>query len=199
MQSGSLTANAAQQIARLPEPERAAIVEQIKQGEKPHVAHNSGENEWYTPIEFIEAARRVMGRIDVDPASSEVANKTVGAGVYYDKAVNGLDKVWAGNIWMNPPYSGDLIGKFCEKLKAEYLEGRIKNAIVLVNNATETNWFFTLTTMAGAVVFTKGRVKFLDPQGNPGAPLQGQAIVYIGENVEGFLSEFSRFGWGAKL
>jgi hypothetical protein len=48
---------------------------------------------------------------------------------------------------------------------------------------------------AAAVCFLKGRVRFLDPQGNPsGAPLQGQAVLYLGENPFRFQRAFESFG-----
>ena len=66
-----------------------------------HVSYNSGENEWYTPAEYIEAARQTMGGIDTDPASSELANRTVGATTYFDKISDGLMQKWTSNVWMN--------------------------------------------------------------------------------------------------
>jgi hypothetical protein len=69
----------------------------------PHVAHNGGEQDWYTPAPFVEAAREVMGGIDLDPASSEVANRVVGAARYYDAGQDGLENVWHGQVWLTPP------------------------------------------------------------------------------------------------
>src|SRR3989344_7876757 len=106
-----------------------------------HVSHNSGNNEWYTPPEYLEAARSVMGSIDTDPASSFLANKTVKATQYFTKETNGLTKKWVGNVWMNPPYAQPLIGQFTDAITEKFISGEIDQAVILVNNATETKWF----------------------------------------------------------
>lgn len=172
----------------------------MKAANKPHVAHNGGENEWYTPPEYIACAVAVMGRIDLDPASSETANKIVGATKIYTKQDDGLSKFWAGKVWMNPPYAAELIRLFIKKFVDHVSNGDISEGIVLVNNATETNWFNELVSVASAVVFPNGRIKFIDKNGeSSGAPLQGQAVIYIGKNPDKFMKEFGEFGWSAKI
>jgi len=163
------------------------------------VSFNTGENEWYTPPEYIKRARAVLGSIDLDPASSAAANKIVGAKQFYTAEDDGLAQEWSGRVWMNPPYDGSLIGKFIRKYVESFEDGSVTEGIVLVNNATETGWFSELVGISSAVVFPAGRVRFLDPQGNPGAPLQGQAIVYAGPNVDGFIRHFGSLGWSALL
>lgn len=166
-------------------------VQSIKEAEeiiKPknvHVSNNSGNNEWYTPTKFIDVARKVMGSIDTDPASSEIANKNVKAKTFYTEESNGLEQEWQGNVWMNPPYAQPLIQQFSDKLVSEIDKGNVEQAMVLVNNATETRWFNTLSKKATAIWFVPNRIKFIDIEGNPsGAPLQGQAIIYFGDNFE---------------
>lgn len=203
-----ISVNTAYQVTKMKPEDQQEIAERIEQGEKPkeviaevknrpHVANNSGNNEWYTPAEYIEAAREAMGSIDTDPASNDIANKIVKAEKYYTIETNGLAHDWTGNVWMNPPYSSDLISKFVEKLKEQRVN--YNQAIILVNNATETQWFYEIVKIASAVCFPKSRVKFYMPDGKTGAPLQGQAVLYVGNNTEKFISAFGGIGWTAKI
>ena len=160
-----------------------------------HVAQSTGETEWDTPSEFIQAARQVMGKIDVDPASNERANKRIHADKFYTMEDSGLNKTWHGNVWMNPPYSQPLITQFCNLIVEKYKNNEIKQACILVNNATETNFFQNMLSICIAICFIRGRVKFIDKAGNSsGAPLQGQSILYLGNNLKGFIQEYETFG-----
>jgi len=145
-----------------------------------------GSDEWYTPVEFIEAARAVMGGIDLDPASCEVAQATVKADRFFTKEQDGLAQPWAGNVWLNPPYSRELIGPFVAKLLADYQAGAVRQAVVLTNNDTETGWFHALADMALCFCFTKGRVHFTSPHTKADSPRQGQVFTYLGNDKKGF-------------
>lgn len=202
VERGDVSVSAAAIAATLPQEHQQEVVAEIEAGEKPseairrhvHVAQNSGNNEWYTPPRFIDGARRVMGSIDTDPATSEIANKAVGAARIYTSETDGRDKQWTGNVWMNPPYAQPLIAEFCEALSSKFERGEITQACVLVNNATETAWFQRLLSVSSAVLFPRSRVRFIDPDGNPGAPLQGQALVYVGNRPAEFAAEFETEG-----
>jgi hypothetical protein len=90
------------------------------------INQSSGNTEWYTPLEIVAAARRAMGGIDLDPASSQRANDCIvkatrfyeapGYSQYIDPAIDtrlpvrhyhgqgGLDREWHGRIWLNHPF-----------------------------------------------------------------------------------------------
>lgn len=170
----------------------------LKLAEPCHVSHNSVENEWYTPSKYIEAARTAMGSIDLDPASCELAQETVQAGQYFTIDDNGLTKEWRGNVWLNPPYSKESVGLFAAKLVEE--TANLSQAVVLVNNATDTHWFHEIASVSTAICLVRGRIKFYDKTGKPAnTPVQGQVFVYIGGNSEKFCQVFSAFGIVAKF
>ncbi len=181
-------------VQQLGDHPSAEQIEQVKkQVTAPHVSKNSGDNEWYTPRQYIQLARQVMGGIDLDPASCEAANKVVQAARFYDEDEDGLIQDWQGRVFMNPPYAQPHIQRFCEKLARHISSGEVSEAVVLVNNATETRWGQMLLGLAAAVCFPAGRVKFWHPE-KVSAPLQGQMILYFGSEREKFTHLFKEEG-----
>jgi hypothetical protein len=175
------------------EPSREQIEQAREQIMRPHISQNSGDNEWYTPEEYIERARQTMGGIDLDPASCLEANKIVRASEFFSREDDGLNHNWRGRVFMNPPYAQPYIQKFTEKLVNHVVAGEVTQAVALVNNATETKWGQLLLKHAAAVCFPAGRVKFWHPD-KISAPLQGQMIAYIGANIDAFKKSFNHTG-----
>lgn len=155
----------------------------------------TGDNEWYTPIEHIEAVRKAMGSIDLDPATSEFGQSRIRAGEYYTSEMNGLLLPWHGNIFLNPPYSQPLIYQFIEKAVSEWTEENIIQAIILTHNYTDTAWFHLAESVALNLCFTKGRVKFEKADGTIAAPTQGSCFFYFGKDGAVFKEVFSQFGF----
>ena len=156
----------------------------------------NGTIEWYTPSEIITAARLVLGRIDLDPASSAIANETVRAEKFFSAEDDGLEKEWFGRIWLNPPYAREMISQFVDKLLASDFEA----AIVLTDAATETRWFRKLADKSAAIVFTTGRINFLKGgKYEAGTPTRGQSFFYFGAEPDKFCEVFQKFGWCAKV
>lgn len=147
--------------------------------------------EWYTPDEYIAAARGVMGDIDLDPASSEEAQERIKAHFFYTKEDDGLARPWSGRVWLNPPYNMPHVENFIDKAIDEYEAGNVTQAIVLTNNSTDTGWFHSLISYP--VCFTKGRIQFWSGDEKL-ATRQGQALFYLGDNVDLFARLFSVFG-----
>ncbi len=60
--------------------------------------------ELITPTELIQAANMVMGNIDLDPASSKVAQQFVQADQFFGPQQDGLNaQQWFGKVYLFPP------------------------------------------------------------------------------------------------
>lgn len=159
-------------------------------------------NSWGTPPHFIKSARKVMGSIDTDPASNYQAQQVVKATHYYTEDNSGLNKVWGGNVWLNPPYGRGLAKPFIDHLRSGYMLEHVKQAIVLLNTVYTSKWWREsgITEFVSAICLPDHRIAFINPDtheaesGND----RDQIIVYLGDNPDKFCEEFSQYGLCSK-
>jgi ParB family chromosome partitioning protein len=153
----------------------------------------SGSIEWYTPDRIIEAARLILGHIELDPASCAAANEVVRAERYYTAEQDGLLCSWAcSTLWMNPPYSKVWIQSFVTKLIEEL--PRIGQALVLVDSATDTKWCQQLLRHCRAACLLSGRVRFWRLGMPAKTPPRGQILLYFGADDARFRAVASHLG-----
>ena len=177
-------------------------------GRKPSsIPFDRDADSWYTPTAYIEAARKVMGGIDLDPFSSDRANKIIRAARILTPQRSAFETQWLRNhrehpngvrVWMNPPYSSGLIARAVDVFLDNLNAGNIEQAIVLIDNATDTQWFRALRERGAAACFTHHRISFESPDGKRvSGNTRGQIFLYFGQEsrAEAFIVEFSKFGW----
>lgn len=210
VERGEVAVSLAAEVTDESEEIQREVVNMIKEGFKPreafreakrNVLHSSDSNEWYTPSRYVAAARELMGQIDLDPATSEQANATVGAKKIYTLENDGFAKQWKGRVWLNPPYGreegeGSNQARWTQKLIDEYKAGRVTEAVLLVNAVPANKWFAPLWD--NLICFTDHRIRFESSIGEANQPTHSNAIVYLGSNTKGFIKHFSQFGAIAK-
>ena len=208
VRAGDIAVSRAEEVSKLEEGIQREVVARVKEGEKasevvrevkggvPKALLMSESNEWYTPDQYVDAARYLMGAIDLDPASCEQANQTVRAEVFYTKDDDGFSKAWSGRVWMNPPYGKEdgesNQSRWTKRLIDSYENGEILSAVFIVNAATSASWFQRFWDYP--ICFVRRRISFVSPSGEKNSPTQGNVFVYLGEDIEGFVDNFSPFG-----
>ena len=188
-----------QSLASLPAEEREAKITLAKRraeaavdGCKPKGRGPGGPDEWFTPLDYIDAARAVLGEIDLDSATCAFAQFRIRAAQFFTKEDDGLAHPWGGRVWLNPPFSR--VAEFVAKLLEEIKAGRVTAAILLTHNSSDTAWFHQAANAASAVCFTRGRIRFEQEDGPVESPPQGQAFFYFGKDIDLFCEVFSSVG-----
>lgn len=191
-----------ERLAALPEEEFAARIELgrakiLKLPDPAPAASTEGfdRDSYGTPPEYAEAARTVLGGIELDPASNERSQLIIQAQRYYTAENNGLTQEWkARSVFLNPPYSEPLVSKFGHRWCEEFGSGHFVAGLLLVNACTETGWFQRALGFA-AVCFPDKRIAFLGPDNQP---VKGneyrQAVLYAGPKLPLFRKVFGKFG-----
>lgn len=162
------------------------------------LSHES--KEWGTPRFYIELVRRVMGKIDLDPASCALTNAWIHAGHYFTIADDGLSKPWYGKVFVNPPYS-KTNGRsnqdiWAMKLEDEYFCGNVTEAIILVKASLGYAWFKHLFKRWPCCL-AYDLISFIDlsrPTEKPKPSKLGSAFFYLGPNYNKFEEVFQTIG-----
>lgn len=159
------------------------------------INQDSGDTEYFSPMEIVDAARRAMGyEIRLDPASSNVANAKIGALRYYGKELDGLKQEWcADSVWLNHPFSREGNPLWINKIETEFESGRAKQACCITFAATSEKWFRPL--LKRPQCFLHGRTNYYLPSGEiKRGVTKGSVVTYYGPNVDRFAEEFSKLG-----
>lgn len=107
----------------------------------PNQANRATKPDYGTPPNVVEAARYLLGRIDLDPASSAKRNiDTIHAMHFFDS--KGLDLPWHGCVFLNPPGGVGANGTkaWWNKLCQEYSSGSITAAIFVAFSIEGLQW-----------------------------------------------------------
>lgn len=132
-----------------------------------HQSARSITVDWLTPPEWIKA---LGGPFDLDPCASVDQPWRTATEMWTD---GGLDKMWRGMVWLNPPYGPPkVIGPWMKRM-AEH-----GNGIACIFARTETAcWFNYVWPRAHTILFVRGRPHFHRPvtgdraKANSGAPV----------------------------
>lgn len=165
----------------------------------PVASHNlinqdSGNYEWYTPEFVVNAARiAVGGAFDLDPASSDLANKRVKAGQIFTESDNGLLSPWFGRVWVNHPFSRVNNPLWVDRMVDQYQSGAVTALCCITFAATSERWFRPLLAFPQCYLY--GRTNYLLPDGTKKRGVtKGSVVTYMGPNLIGFAAAFQGLG-----
>lgn len=100
--------------------------------------HLSITNEHFTPPHIVKRSIKLLGNIDLDPASSNKGNYFINADSIFTKKEDGLSQQWWGNVFLNPP--GGKIGnkssqkQWFLKLFQEWSNSNIQRGLFIAFN-----------------------------------------------------------------
>ena len=160
------------------------------------INQDSGDYEYYTPIEIVAAAEQVMEGIDLDPFSSVAAHIRLQDLVVdvYTEEENGLTQEWYGNVWMNHPFSRSMNPLCVEKIVHEYKDYGVDQACCITFAATSEKWFQPLLEFPQC--YLSPRTNYYLPDGTlKKGVTKGSVVTYLGDNVDKFIEVFDgKFG-----
>ncbi len=139
--------------------------------------HDNKDNatvDWYTPPWVFQ---RIGLEFDLDPCQPPDGIDWIPAKRRYSIHDDGLMQPWVGRVWLNPPY-----GKHTQAWLMRMHNHR--NGIALVFARTDCAWFHESVAKAEAILFLRGRVKFVDGLGVTGGNGAGSGSMLVAWGTE---------------
>jgi hypothetical protein len=141
----------------------------------------------------------VMGGIDLDPCADP--QKRVPAAKHYTKNDDGLEKAWAGRVFMNPPYSG--ASRWFKHLCLYWEAGTVTEAVILVpiTSVGTKSSRLLMKTAASCLTICDRSLNFLgaDYREIPSSTPIPLCLIYVGPNSGRFLEFSGRLGYACIL
>ena len=152
---------------------------------------------WETPDWLTDGIAEAIGGFDLDPCAGP-QTRIADHNWSIQRGEDGLKREWFGDVWVNPPFS-DKEAWLREAVdQTSFPDEGADRVFVLTPDSTDVkSWFHSYCTMADYVWFSKGRVKFIDPETGEGAgqPSFGTAISVFGDIEPPLREWFHAKGW----
>jgi hypothetical protein len=168
--------------------------------------HSSRSDSWHTPQDIIDRVHKVLGNIDLDPASDVYANARIGARHFYTREQDGLAVDWIrGSVFLNPPGgkrgNKSLSALFWKKLMEHRDSRKLTHAIFMafsIEQLAVTQGYGCIALGEFPLVIPAKRIQFVKLDGSPGgAPSHANCIAYVPgttDNTPEFLDAFEDLG-----
>lgn len=168
------------------EPSHVGYVGSLRQS-----GDEAGDN-WFTPRDIVDLARKILNGIDLDPFSCEEANLIIGAKRIFTKEDSAFQNEWkARSVFINPPYSRGICQRAISKLIHEFRIRSFTRAVVLVNNMTDVGWFHQIIRVASRRCDFKGRISFITSDNKRiSGNTRGQSFFLLSNNDSLCLERF---------
>lgn len=135
---------------------------------------SSATDEWETPQDLFDKLNAEFHFTTDVCATAENAKCTR----YYTREDDGLERIWGGVCWMNPPY-GRQIGKWARKAWTSAQENGA-TVVCLLPARTDTGWWHDYC-MKGEIRFIRGRLRFGGSKWN--APFPSAIVIFKGDKT----------------
>lgn len=134
------------------------------------------KDDYATPWPFVRQLERTFGAFELDPFAQK---KTAKAPRYYSirRGDDGLRLPWDGRVFFNPIYSNPKPA--VRRAWRETRRGRCPLAVgLLPSSCIDTAWFHLYVLPVAEIHFVKGRIAFLNREGQPDtSPRQGNLVA----------------------